>query len=306
MFKIDRPGIYFDVPAADYFADPAPMPSLTQSVAKVLLEQSPLHAMYEHPRLRPAVEADDEAPEKYVAAQAIGNAAHAALIGRGKTLAVAEFDNWKKDDAKKFRAEAEKNGLTPILRKHANTAHEIVLQARLQLSKAGWDDAFREGNGEVVVCWQEQGIWFRTMLDWLSLDGRTATDLKTSGASFAPHALARKMVDDGWDIQAAMHERALDAIDPDGAGRRRFRFAALENYPPYALVPVELSETWLTMGRKKLAMAVTLWRQAIMSGNWPGYPQEPVRPDYPAFKEAEWLGREIEHNDRPQNILMAG
>jgi hypothetical protein len=150
MFKIEKPGIYFDVPSADYFADPCPQPSLTQSICKVLLDQSALHAKYEHPRLKPTVDAEEPA-EKYVAAQAIGNAAHAVLIGRGKTLAVGEFDSWRTDPAKKFRATAESAGQTPILNKHMNVAHNMVLAVRLQLVNAGWDDAFqgrrRRGRG---------------------------------------------------------------------------------------------------------------------------------------------------------------
>lgn len=306
-----KTGIHFDVSAADYFADPCPQPSLTQSICKVLLDQSALHAKYEHPRLKPSADTDEEpAAEKYVAAQAIGNAAHAILIGRGKTLAVGEFDSWRTDPAKKFRAAAELAGQTPILNKHMLTAHNMVLAVRLQLVNAGWEDAFSQGHGEVVACWEEDGIWFRTMIDWLTPDGRALYDLKTSAASFAPHVINRKMVDDGWDIQAAMHERAMNALDPAGAGRRKFRFVALENYAPYAMVPVELSETWLTMGRKKLEVAIAMWREAIKSGQFAGYPTEVCRPDYPNYKETEWLGREVEMADRkgamPHDLLMAG
>src|ERR1035438_10073976 len=38
------PGIYKGMLSDDYFADPTPEPSLSQSVAKILIEQSPLHA----------------------------------------------------------------------------------------------------------------------------------------------------------------------------------------------------------------------------------------------------------------------
>lgn len=309
---ITKPDLYFNMPADVYFSDPAPKPSLTQSLVKTLLGQSLLHAKQEHPRLREETEGVEEPAEKYLPAQAIGNAVHATLIGRGKELAIGDFDSWRSDKAKKFREEAEAGGQTPILMKHMNVAHQMVLAARLQLINAGWGEAFKDGkgSGEVVACWEEDGIWFRTMIDWLSPDIRTLYDLKTSAASFAPHIINRKMVDDGWDIQAAMHERALNALDPSGAGRRKFRFVALENYPPYALVPIELSETWLTLGRKKLDVAISLWREAMRTGQFAGYPSQPICPDYPNFKEAEWLGREIEYADRkstlPPDILMAG
>jgi hypothetical protein len=89
--NITKPGIYRDFPTAHYFADPCPEPSLSQSVAKILVEQSPLHAFQAHPRLYVPT-ADEDADEKYDKARAIGNAAHALMLDRGKVLAVGEFD----------------------------------------------------------------------------------------------------------------------------------------------------------------------------------------------------------------------
>jgi hypothetical protein len=126
-------------------------------------------------------------------------------------------------------------------------------------------------------------------------------DLKTSAASLAPHLIAPKMEGDGWHVQAAMHERGLDVLDPDNAGRRKFRFIAQENKPPYALLGVELDEHWLTLGRKKLEYAVGMWRACMASGDWPAYRLEPFCPPYPGYRETQWLGREIEHEERRSN-----
>ncbi|MGE4075944.1 MAG: hypothetical protein AB7F22_10360, partial [Reyranella sp.] len=216
---IDQPGFYFDFPVDAYHRDPCPAPSFTQSIAKLLIERSPAHAAAAHPRLTPP-EADDEAPESYVVAQAIGNAAHAMLIGRGKTLAVAGFDTWRTKEAKAFKAEALDAGRVPILEKHHARAVAMVAAARAQLDAAGWTDVFADGigHGEVVVAWQEDGLWFRTMIDWMAEPTRPV-DYKSTALSAAPHAVGRLMADAGWDIQAAMHERALDAVDPDNRGR---------------------------------------------------------------------------------------
>lgn len=300
--KIEKPGIYFDVPTDDYFRDPCPRPSLTQSLVKILLDQSPLHAKEEHPRLR--TPRTDEEGEKYVKAQAIGNAAHKLLIGRGKDLAVVDFEDWRKKDAQLAKAEAEKAGKVPILAHHYGEAIKVVNAARTQLEACGWAEAFTEGNGhgEVVIAWEEDGLWFRTMIDWLTADKLVAFDFKTSGGSFAPHVLGRAAVDAGWDIQAAMHERALNAVDPKNAGRRKFRYVAIENYLPYALVPVEMSEAWLTMGRKKLDMAIHIWRDAIAQGRFEGYPAAPITPEYPGYKETDWLNREQTFHENIQAL----
>ncbi len=295
--KISTPGLFKGFPADAYFADPCPAPSLTQSIAKVLIDQSPSHARVEHPRLLSIAETEDDEPEKYDKAKAIGNAAHATMIGRGKTLAVGNYPTWQTKEAKAFKAEALANGREPILAKHHDLAREMVQAGRLQLVDTGWTDAFIEGDGEVVLVWSEgegdDKIWLRTMIDWLTPDMRTLYDYKTSGMSVAPHAVGYQIDDAGWDVQAAMHERGLAVLNPEGRGRRRFRFVAQENKRPHAILPVELGEHHLQLGRRKLAVAINLWRQCVKSGQWPGYPLQAITPDVPPGRESRWLEREM-------------
>jgi hypothetical protein len=306
--RITEPGIYADISAADYYADPAPIPSLTQSIAKVLIDQSPLHARAAHPRFVEAEQADDEA-EKYVKAQAIGTAAHRLMIERGMEISAAPFDSWRSDKAKAFRADAEAAGKFAILAKHLVTADEMVTEALVQITTHEAHDAFSNGRGEVMIAWEEDGIWFRSLVDWLHHDLTKVDDYKTGALSAAPHDVAGRMVAAGWDIQAAMIERGLNVLDPRGAGRRKFRFCVQENYRPYALSICELPESTMTMGRKKLQMAVDAWRHCITNDRWPAYPTELLRPEYPGWAEAKWLDREITEAARdrfPADMLMAG
>lgn len=285
---ITKPGIYPDMSSAEYFADPTPEPSLTQSIAKVLIEQSPLHAWHEHPRLggKP-----DEPDDKYESAKAIGNAAHKLAIGRGKEIEVVDLDSWRGKAADQ-RHEIEAAGKVAILSKHFARARSMVEIAAPAL-------AFDDGAGEVAVIAQdESGIWLRSLIDWLPRDLRRPTDFKTTSMSCAPHAVPALMLNGGWDVQAAMHERILDYLDPDGAGRRVFRFVAQENYPPYALTISDLPEATLTMGRKKLDHAVQLWRWCVRENIWPSYPPQVVHPEYPGWAETKWLTREIEHDEQ--------
>lgn len=298
--RITKPGIYKGMSSEAYFADPCADPSLTQSVAKIMLEQSPLHAHAAHPRLGGATEGDD-GEEKYVKAKAIGNAAHRILLGRGKDLAIGDFDSWRGKDAGAFKTEAYAKGRCPILAEHYASAENLACRSRNQLDDAGWKDAFRLGDGEVVLCWAEgegaDRIWLRTMIDWVTPDLCALYDLKTSATSFAPPGLGFKIDDDGWDVQAAMHERGLAVLDPHNAGRRTFRFVALEQDAPHALVPVELSEHHLALGRRKLAVAINLWRQCTKTNTWPGYGTEPVTPSVPSFRESRWIEREVANVD---------
>jgi hypothetical protein len=290
MREIPQPGIYRDFPEADYFADPCSAPSLTQSIAKILIERSPLHAWYAHPKLNPDFQYDDDTKFD------VGNVAHKLLIGRGKDIVTLDFDDWRTNAAKKAREAAAAEGKVAVLAKKVRIAEALVRAARDGCDAAGCSDAFEpgKGSGEVVIAWKEPtGFWCRSMIDWLSTDQLTIYDLKTTAMSVAPHAVGRMMVAVGWDIQAAMIERGLNALDPNGAGRRKFRFVAQEDDLPHAVIVCELSEAVMTMGRKKLAMAMAIWDFCFANDRWPGYATEIVRPEYPGWAESQWLAREI-------------
>lgn len=298
-----KPGIYRDIDVAAYHNDPCDQPSLSQSIAKIIIDRSPLHAAVAHPRLT-VQETDDEEAEKYVKAKAIGDAAHKIMIGRGKDLAVCKADSWRSDKAKELRADAEAAGHLPILVKHLDTAHKLVFAAREQIECHEEADCFKVGSGEVALIWKEGPIWFRCLVDWLHDDLRTVDDFKTTGMSVAEHVIAMRAADAGWHIQAAMIERGLDVLDPENAGRRKYRFVAQEQDAPHALNVMVMTEHWLTMGRKQLQHAVDIWSQCIAAGKWPGYAPYAVTPEFPGWKESAWLGREIARDERREREPM--
>jgi hypothetical protein len=296
-------GIHFDFPIDAYFDDPAPVPSLSQSVAKILIDRSPRHAWQAHPRLNPNFERHE--PTKFD----VGTIAHSLLIGRGKDICTIEVDDWRTKAAQEYREECARNGKLCVLQKHFDRATEMVVAARYQLIDAGHGHAFTpdKGDGEVAVFWQEGPTWFRSLVDWAAKSLTAFYDLKTTGMSCAPHAIAERPGELGWDIQAAFHERGLDVLDPDNAGRRKFYFVALEDQPPYALSIVEISEADATMGRKKLAMAVDIWQRCMAADRWPAYPPEVVLSRPRGWTETRWLEREAEYSGRvPINILLGG
>lgn len=293
-------GIHLNMTAAEYFKDPCPQPSLTQSVAKILLDRSPLHAWHAHPRLNPDWRPDD--PTKFD----VGNVAHKLMIGRGKDIAVLDkFDDWRKDAAKDARAEAQAAGKLAVLGKTAAKADRMVRAAREQLDGRGLGELFQpgHGDGEAVMAWEDRGMWLRQMVDWLTTSRDLFVDFKTTDMSVAPFGLGRMMVNAGWPIQAAMGEWGLNKLV--GFKRRRFLFVAQETEHPYCLSVVEMSEAAMTMGRKQLNAAFSVWMRCVAADRWPGYPTEIVVPEYPGFAESSWLEREvIEFSDVP--ILMAG
>lgn len=308
---IEKPGIYTDFPAVEYFADPTPEPSVTQSLIKTLLDQSPAHARAEHPRLMPADGDDEEVTEKYSAAKAIGDAVHLQLLGRGKKVAIGSFDAWTTKVAKEFKAAAIADGATPILSKHWERAMLIVEIAQNQLEMRGLLQHFAPdaGDSEVVLAWQEWVgspgvyIWHRTMIDRLSAGRRVVIDIKTTGLNAAPHAIGSLMADAGWPLQAAMHERGLNVLDPDNAGRRRHLFIVIEQYPPFALAVYEVGEALLHMGRKRLQTGLSIWGECMRTGLWPAYPIGTMKPEMPGWVEKKWLEAEQEAGE---DLTFAG
>jgi hypothetical protein len=297
--NIDRPGIYRGVDPAHYHADPCPEPSLTQSVAKILLEQSPLHAWTAHPRLNPEFERDED--KKFD----LGNVAHTLLLGRGKDFVIVPFEDWRTKAAQEARAGAHGAGKVAILKHQLDQAVDMVEAGNEQIGRHEDCDAFTVGDPEVTICWQEDGIWFRSLIDFLHSDLCTVDDYKTSVFSMAPHVIGLRAEAAGWHLQAAFIERGLDVLDPDNRGRRRFRFVAQETAKPYALNVMHMDEHWLTMGRKQVATAIHLWRKCMESGKWPAYPPKGIVPEFPGYKEKLWLDREMSGEFDP-TVMMAG
>ena len=300
---ITAPGIYRDIAAADYHRDPCPAPSFSQSIGKILLDASPAHARLAHPRLyNPGASEVDV--EKYDIAKAIGDAAHALLLGRGKLIAQGDFDAWRSKDAQKFRADALAAGKLPILPHHMARAYAMVEAARRQIAAAGIDFNDQIGASEAVLAWQEGDLWCRTMIDWLHDDHRTVLDYKSTAMSCAPHVVEDRPSVMGWDIQAAMHERGLDVLDPVSAGRRKHLYINQENELPYALTVIRISEADMTMGRKKLAMMHDIWSRCMATNIWPAYPTTWVTSRPRGYLETQWLEREVAHHERREREPM--
>jgi hypothetical protein len=298
--KITEPGIYRGVLDADYRADPCPSPSLTQSAVKTLIERSPLHAWTENKRLNPNYEHDDDTKFD------IGNVAHKLILGRGKEIEIVPFADWRKKEAQTAREAAADTGKIAVLDHQFEQAVEMVKAAREQLRKHEDKDAFTEGAAEVMIAWEEDGIWFRSLIDWLSDDLCTVDDYKSTGMSVAPHVIGLRAEAAGWNVQAAFIERGLDIIHPESAGRRRYRFIAQETDKPNALTVMHMNEHWMTMGRKKVEVGIQLWRHAITTNKWPGYPARSIIPEYPGFKETKWLEREVNEFSPDISLIMAG
>lgn len=282
-----------------YLADPCPTPSLTRSIAHVLLTRSPAHAWFAHPRLNPDWE------REHKTAFDLGATAHALMLGDERNFAIIDATDWRKAENKEARDKAYKDGKIPLLIQQWEQVSAMVKNGQAQLSQHKHASAaFKLGKPEQTIIWQEEGLWFRARLDWVphtvSDEGTIFYDYKTAGASAHPNAWRRALYDHGYDIQAALYLRGIAAVfDLSDA---RFRFVVQEIQPPFALSVIELTPAALGMAQRKIDEAIRLWSWCLECDEWPGYPPFVMHIDPPVYVEQNWL----EHEERRNRALEAG
>src|SRR3990167_1335678 len=191
------------ISAEVYHADPCDESSLSSSVAKVLLNQSPRHAWMQHPKLNP-----DYRPEENSRFD-LGSAAHALLLeGNQAKIAIIEADDWRTKKAKEERDEARANGLLPILVKHDFALKAMVKAANEFIETTELKGIFENGKPEQTVIWQEGDIWCRARPDWLTNDNKIILDYKTTDSA-APEVFIRQIPRMGYDLQSEFYDRGI-------------------------------------------------------------------------------------------------
>lgn len=274
-----------------YHADPCPAPSLSNSIAKPLIEQSPRHAWTQHPRLNPDYEREDKS------AFDMGSAFHDLVLRGLDNVAIVEANDWRTKAAREARDAARTAGRLPLLAKDHEALMAMHDALRRQLHAHECSEAFTNGKPEMAIVWQEGDIWCRSRLDWLPDDPTGIFyDLKTTGNSASPDAWGRRVFfDTGCDMQAAFYRRGirktLGIADPV------FRFVVIETKPPHALCVIEPDPAVLAIADKKVQAAIDLWAHCTRTGDWPGYPARVCYVDLPAWRETQWLEREVREGD---------
>ncbi len=270
-----------NIPAEEYHADPCIEPSLSSSIAKILISRTPRHAWMAHTRLNPDHEKENRLEFD------IGRAGHALLLEGQSGVEVLDFPDYRKKDAKEARDAAYAAGKIPLLPHHADDVEKMVTAARVQLEIHEAERVFQNGEPEKTLIWQEQGIWCRCRLDWLpDPDGLAPFyDYKTT-TNAHPDVWQRRAFELGADIQAAFYLRGIREVL--GLERAEFRFVVQEKTPPYALSVIALTPAAIALGDAKVHRAMEIWRECLKSDRWPGYPSDVAWIDTPAWEEVKF------------------
>jgi hypothetical protein len=285
------PGVYYDIAAADYHADPCEEPSLSSSIANLLLTKTPAHARIAHPKLNP------DFARSTNAAMDLGSVAHEILLGKGAGFEISPFDDYRTKEARTWRDDVLARGLIPIkagdharAQQMAKAVHERVARTA---EAAG---VFWLGRPETVIVWRDNDTMCRAMIDWLYPDFSQVYDLKTTGSGLGNRALQSKIAS-GLDVQAAFYLRGLEHVMPDHAGRFVLRWVFVEDEEPFESRIIELDATTRALGERKCSWAIETWKRCLWANDWPGYPRKIERLEYPAWAENAWLAREVAESE---------
>lgn len=286
------PGLH-QMDAATYHADPCPEPSLSSTLAKTMLAQSPLHAWTASQRLNP----DWEPVEKETFD--IGRAAHGAVLGAGGEYIAIPDEHLKKDGSingnsnayKEWNEDCRSRGLIPLKEKQIDQISVMRDAAQEKLARIGI--AFDPAHSERCAFAQIDGVWCRAMVDNAPTEGGILWDFKTC-ESAAPEACERAILNYGYDIQAAHY---LDTWKAATGEDRLFRFVFQEKSAPHEICVVELGPDSLIMARKKISRAREMWRVCLDRNEWPGYPPGVHRIELPEWVHSRWLDRESAEAD---------
>lgn len=287
------PGVHA-IDAQAYHADPCAEPSLSSTLARLLLNRSPLHAWTACARLNPEWEPNDRKTFD------IGRAAHRAVLGRGgdylayppELLAANGAASTKA--AKEWADGVRASGGTPL---KADEVDQIGAMAdAVQRQLAAMRITFDPARSELTAIAEIDGVMCRAMLDNAPADPRQPIyDLKSTEDA-SPDAVIRSVMAYGYDTQAQHYREVWEAATGE---RRRFRFVFVEKAAPYGVSAVELHDDpasdadWYLDAASKTREARRIWGECLSSGVWPGYPARVALIGAPGFYRQRWADKAV-------------
>jgi hypothetical protein len=251
--------------ADQYHADPAPQPSLSSSIARILLEQSPMHAWLAHPKLNPRYVRESDSRFD------LGSAAHLMLLERREDAIVrVDADDWRTKAAKEAREQAQALGQYAVLERQYHDIVTMCEAARKFIATTELAGILDEGDAEQTLLFQDGGVWCRARPDVMSKDRKVLLDYKST-TSAQPEAFARQIGRMGYDLQAEFYSRGIEV---ETGHLPAFVFLAQEITPPYACSLVSLSNSYRFVGQAKVMRATALWAKCVKENSWPAYGTE--------------------------------
>jgi hypothetical protein len=257
------------------------IPCLSNSVAKVLLDRSPLHAYHVHPLLGGASIEPTEATNN-------GSVIHSLILGKGdEKIVVLPYDAYLTKEAKAARDAALADGKIPIKAQDHAPLVTAAEQIRRRLLDLGIDLRASGFVAEQAIEWDEQGISgpvrCRAMFDLVNVDTGLIFDVKSISEATIDNS-QRSVWRYSYHMQDAVYRSALTALTGEPSA---FTFLFCELDAPYGVLPAKLSGALREIGEAKWRHAVRIWEECLTANRWPGYTAEIVRLEPPGWALAQ-------------------
>ncbi len=251
---------------AEYHADPAPVPSLSASIAKVLVTRTPRRAYAMHPKLGATMTGEHSREMRG------GTAVDELIFGGDRVRLVSGFTDWRTKAAKEARDRWIAEGCTPMLDHEYAGALEAASAIRESLPSHGLS---LDGSKQLAITWTSYAsngnpVTCRAKLDLFDEAAGLIWDLKTVD-EIDPDGLARTIKRFGYHLQGAAYREGIGEVFPDLCGRVDFCNFFAEREAPYDTVRVNHSGALRSLGELLWRRAVDTWEECLRTGTWPSY-----------------------------------
>ncbi len=261
-------GIHPGVPEAAYHADPAPEPSASASILRLLHRLSPEHARAQHPRLNPAWEPSDSTDAKNK-----GTILHSMLLRTPAPYVALPFDDFRTTAAKAAKSETIAAGRIAIL-SHKLDEIRIMADAISRRIEREFPDLHAALNDpdtltEATIICRINGVMCRVRVDVLPPPRYGFIgDLKFTGLDAPPEDFAMTLKQN-YRFQSNLYPRAVREIRGD---EPEFRFYACEETSPFGVTAHTFGPGAQGRNQARVNAALAQWDACLKAQQWPGYP----------------------------------
>lgn len=294
--RANEEGIFSGVDESAYHADNEhEIPSLSASLAKILIDQTPAHCFTASQRLNPRFK------EKNKSLWDKGKICHKMMLGSDAAIVEVPVEDWRTKEAKKLRDEAYEMKKTPVLYGDLADAREMANAGHRQLEMLETGNPLSHGEPEVVIRWKEEfavygkvvSVWCRSRIDWLNRESEDCVDYKSTSASAEPLAWSRhQLFNLGFHYQSAFYRRGLRRLTQLGLLKMHdpnFMFIVQEQADPYLLSVIAPSAESIENADKQVQKAMLTWARCLERKQWPGY-----APTVHIVSEPRWYAAQAE------------
>ena len=316
--------LLLNVPAATYHADKTfNIPSLSGSLAKWLITDTPRHAWYSCEALNPKFR------RKHKGIYDRGSAAHALLLKSHDEIVRVGAIDWRTQAARAVRDAAHASGKIPMLEEDFAELIEMRDAQHDQLDALEGGNPFWTGEPEVCMYWLDDfflngkhyKVRCRARLDWLNTEMENLVDVKTTELTANPEVWTRGYM---WRIgapyQAAFTRRGIRRLTQLGVLKMHdpdFLFCVCESQPPYGVSLISVPSDILCpysdeTADDRVVKAMATWQDCLDANEWPGYPpsvyvaksrERTARPKWDMPQEAPPPGSHKLSDDMPDEAF---